>query len=112
MVKVVFLVKRREGVTHEQLIAHWQDPHIPAVRESVMPDHYRVTFFEPGDHVPYDGMAIFWFLRLLVQFFGYSSELWRGKRRETIIHRVFAMVWLYLALLFLVVALSGRAAAP
>ena len=49
MVKVVFLVKRREGVTHEQLIAHWQDPHIPAVRESVKPDHYRVTFLSiPG----------------------------------------------------------------
>ncbi len=61
MVKVIFLVKRREGVTHEQLIAHWQDPHIPAVRESVKPDHYRVTFFEQGEDVPYDGMAIFWF---------------------------------------------------
>lgn len=61
MVKTVFLVRRREGVSHEQLISHWQDPHIPAVRESVKPDHYRVTFFEPGDRVPYDGMAIFWF---------------------------------------------------
>ena len=48
------------------------------------------------------GLALFWFVRLLVQFFGYSS-----KRRETIIHRVFTAVWLYLALLFLVTALSA-----
>lgn len=61
MVKVVFLVKRREGVTHEQLIAHWEHPHIPAVVESVKPDHYRVAFFEQRDDVAYDGMAIFWF---------------------------------------------------
>jgi len=53
------------------------------------------------------GLALFWFVRLLVQFFGYSSELWQGKRRETIIHRVFTVVWLYLALLFLVTALSA-----
>jgi len=53
------------------------------------------------------GLALFWFVRLLVQLFGYSDELWRGKRRETIVHRIFTAIWLYLALLFLVTALSA-----
>src|SRR5689334_8394215 len=25
------------------------------------------------------GLTLFWFARLVIQFFGYSSELWRGK---------------------------------
>src|SRR5688500_18959731 len=29
------------------------------------------------------GMAIFWAFRLAIQFFGYSSDLWRGKKFET-----------------------------
>src|SRR6476619_3910207 len=31
-------------------------------------------------------MGIFWTTRLLVQFFGYSSELWKGKPFETGVH--------------------------
>ena len=29
------------------------------------------------------GFAMFWGVRLLIQLFGYSPELWRGKRFET-----------------------------
>ena len=42
------------------------------------------------------GFGIFWAIRLVVQFFGYSSELWIGKRFETSVHVVFSVLWIYL----------------
>lgn len=47
------------------------------------------------------GFGIFWFIRLLIQFFGYSSELWKGKRFETFMHVIFSFLWTYLSLFFL-----------
>ena len=47
------------------------------------------------------GFAIFWFIRLLVQFFGYSSKLWRGKTFETTVHILFSLLWIYLSTIFL-----------
>lgn len=47
------------------------------------------------------GLAVFWVIRLFVQFFGYSSELWRGKRFETIVHILFSFIWSYFVLVFL-----------
>ena len=44
--------------------------------------------------------AGFWAARLYCQFFVYNSELWRGKRRETVIHWIFTTVWIALAALF------------
>ena len=44
--------------------------------------------------------AIFWTVRLLVQLFGYSPELWRGKRFETIVHVVFIFLWSYVSGVF------------
>lgn len=49
------------------------------------------------------GFAIFWFFRLLIQFFGYSAELWRGKTFETIVHVIFAMLWTYLTVIFFLI---------
>lgn len=49
------------------------------------------------------GMGVFWLARLLIQFFGYSATLWRGKRFETIIHVLFALLWAYLSGVFLLV---------
>ena len=46
------------------------------------------------------GLAIFWGARLLIQFFGYSSELWRGKRLETCIHILFSAIWTYFTAIF------------
>jgi len=46
------------------------------------------------------GFAFFWSIRLLLQFFGYSSELWKGKTFETIVHIFFSCFWLYLSVLF------------
>ena len=47
------------------------------------------------------GFGIFWALRLYVQFFGFSSQLWRGKRFETIVHIWFVFLWTYLSFVFL-----------
>jgi len=46
------------------------------------------------------GLAIFWTCRLLIQFFGYSPLLWKGKLFETIIHVIFSLIWTYISLLF------------
>jgi hypothetical protein len=46
------------------------------------------------------GLGIFWTARLLIQFFGYSSELWRGKRKESIIHIIFTLLWIYISVVF------------
>ncbi len=49
------------------------------------------------------GFGIFWTFRLLIQLFGYSSELWKGKRFETVTHVLFLALWIYLSLLFLMI---------
>ncbi len=41
------------------------------------------------------GMTLFWFLRLLAQFFAYDSALWRGDRFRTSMHMAFATLWCY-----------------
>jgi len=46
------------------------------------------------------GLAIFWSIRLVIQFFGYSSKLWKGKLFETIIHILFSLLWTYLSIIF------------
>ncbi|WP_257670510.1 hypothetical protein [Parapedobacter tibetensis] len=52
------------------------------------------------------GLGIFWIIRLLIQFFGYASELWRGKAFETTVHVVFSLLWIYFSAVFLLVAIS------
>lgn len=48
------------------------------------------------------GFGVFWSIRLLIQFFGYSSALWKGKLMETAIHIVFSLFWTYLSVIFFV----------
>jgi len=51
------------------------------------------------------GMGTFWLARLLIQFFGYSATLWRGKRFETIIHVLLSLLYAYLSGVFLLAGL-------
>ena len=44
--------------------------------------------------------AILWTIRLYIQFFGYSSKLWRGKLFETTVHVLFSIFWIYLSATF------------
>ncbi|MEP2239504.1 MAG: hypothetical protein ABJI22_14150 [Maribacter sp.] len=46
------------------------------------------------------GLAIFWTVRLIIQFFGYSSTLWKGKNFETFVHIIFSILWIYLSIVF------------
>ncbi|MFT6127644.1 MAG: hypothetical protein ACJAVA_002136 [Flavobacteriaceae bacterium] len=48
------------------------------------------------------GFGIFWSVRLFIQFFGYSSDLWKGKKLETSIHILFSILWLYISSIFLI----------
>ncbi|MEP6789640.1 MAG: hypothetical protein ABJB40_14470, partial [Acidobacteriota bacterium] len=52
------------------------------------------------------GLAIFWGTRLLIQFFGYSSELWKGKVFETVMHILFSILWIYISMIFVAVWLA------
>ncbi len=49
------------------------------------------------------GLGIFWTVRLIIQFFGYSSVLWKGKKFETSMHILFSLFWTYLSVIFLVI---------
>ena len=52
------------------------------------------------------GLFVFWGLRLILQFFFYSSKLWKGKRRETVIHIVFPVPRIYFTTVFLLIFLD------
>lgn len=55
-----------------------------------------------GQHLSL-GLFIFWFTRLLFQFFVYSPKVWRGKKFETFVHIVFALLWSYFSSVFFIV---------
>jgi hypothetical protein len=54
------------------------------------------------------GLFIFWLFRLLIQFFGYSAKLWKGKTTETVIHIVFSILWTYISVVFFIVYWTNR----
>jgi len=47
------------------------------------------------------GIGIFWGVRLMIQFFGYSPKLWKGRLFETTVHIVFSVFWAYLTSVFI-----------
>ncbi len=46
------------------------------------------------------GLAAFWTLRWIFQFFVYRPELWRGNRLHTAVHVGFAALWTFLAAVY------------
>lgn len=52
------------------------------------------------------GIAVFWTVRLFIQFFGYSPTLWKGKPFETSIHILFSCLWIYFTIIFWSIALG------
>ena len=48
------------------------------------------------------GLGVFWAVRLFIQFFGYSTDLWKGKKFETFIHIIFSFLWTYLSIVFFI----------
>ena len=49
------------------------------------------------------GFCIFWTIRLVIQLFGYSSKLWKGKKFETTVHVVFVLLWTYFSVVFFLI---------
>lgn len=45
-------------------------------------------------------LGIFWTIRLLIQFFGYSSQNWKGKSFETTVHFLLSLLWIYFSTVF------------
>jgi hypothetical protein len=41
------------------------------------------------------GFALFWFVRLVCQWFVFDRSLWRGHRFHTVVHVVFTVLWTY-----------------
>ena len=54
------------------------------------------------------GLGLFWTLRLVVQIFVYSKDLWLGKILETTMHVLFTVLWAYAAITFLVAGWGAR----
>ena len=52
------------------------------------------------------GLGIFWGARLVIQFVGYSSRLWKGRLFETGVHIVFAVFGAYISVVFIKTWLS------
>lgn len=52
------------------------------------------------------GLGIFWTTRLFVQLFVYSQLLWKGKKLETTVHILFAILWTYLSAEFILIYLA------
>ena len=46
------------------------------------------------------GLALFWFIRLLVQWFVYDRRLWRGQAFNTAMHFLFTGLWAYFTATF------------
>ncbi len=53
------------------------------------------------------GFGIFWIVRLVIQFFGYSKKLWKGKKFETMMHIIFSVLWAYFSIIFMMNYLEG-----
>ena len=46
------------------------------------------------------GLAFFWLVRLLMQWFVYSPDIWRGNQFFTAMHYVFTAIWILLTAAF------------
>ena len=46
------------------------------------------------------GIGVFWFLRLLAQWFVYDARIWRGNRFYTLVHVIFSMLWTHFTATF------------
>ena len=58
---------------------------------------------DPLGHRICIGLGVFWAMRLVVQLFVYSTDLWRGKAFETTVHILFTLLWTYATATFLVI---------
>ncbi|RYD70293.1 MAG: hypothetical protein EOP55_22475 [Sphingobacteriales bacterium] len=99
--KGLTLINRQVMYIHTFFIA------LVVMQMGILCFNYSAELLRPGlGRTVTLGLGIFWGARLIVQFFGYSSLLWRGKRFETMIHFLFAILWCYFTTVFFIVALQ------
>jgi hypothetical protein len=55
--KLLYPIRRRPTVTHDELAAYWREVHMPAVIAHLTPRRYSVTLFDQRREAPFDGMA-------------------------------------------------------
>ena len=61
------------------------------------------ALLEPGDvlaRAVLGALTLFWFVRLLIQWFYYDRRLWIGRPFETSMHFLFTGVWIYFTATF------------
>jgi hypothetical protein len=44
--------------------------------------------------------VVFWFCRLVTQFFVYDKEIWHGHRFYTVMHVAFSLLWMYVVTVY------------
>ena len=54
------------------------------------------------------GMATFWLCRLLAQFVGYDSAIWRGDRFRAFMHVACSLLWCYVTATYGIAFLTVR----
>ena len=52
------------------------------------------------------GLGLFWSVRLVFQFFVYSSKTWKGKGFETFVHILFSVFWVYVSVVFILIGMG------
>lgn len=87
MFKLMGLLRRREGLTHEEFVAYWKDHHAQLARRVPGLRAYRLspvtTRFEGGGP-PYDGYGELWFDDREAFERATQSAAWREARADVI----------------------------
>jgi uncharacterized protein (TIGR02118 family) len=88
MYKHVALLARRDGLSHEEFVEHWQNEHTPTAREIEGVVRYQQVLPTEPEHAEFDGLAELYFEELDALYDALGSEGPRdydpagGKTRE------------------------------
>lgn len=80
MVKMFAVLRRKQGISHEEFVTHWRDVHGPLIRDSALARHI-VRYEQHPRHRPdglsgndgIDGVAVQWF-RSIDDFAAFISD--------------------------------------
>ncbi|MSO57459.1 MAG: EthD family reductase [Thermoleophilia bacterium] len=85
MFKAIILLTRKEGMTHEAFLSHWEHSHLPLAR--TLPRLRRLVFNTVLDpEAPYDGVAELWFDSREDMEAAYASEIGKVVAADSLAH--------------------------
>lgn len=92
-------LRRLSLINRQIFIAHCAFIVLMLVLMGALSVFYAPLLVRPSDlgKVVLGGLAIFWTLRAVAQWFFYSSALWRGQKFNTCMHVLFSVLWVYFA---------------